>query len=221
MSTYAELETRCKRRLGRRGMTITTEFLDEMKAAQEDLENSPGLPNWLISGITAAVAPIPAGTDFFVLHANTPMIRFVDDYAIEYLEEDLVTRSQMKRLDTLQQLKSKEKAGIPAGSIYYYASRLDNAWRIEFRPAQTFDLYLNMRGYEEQAILTGANENGWVENEPNLMLGIAGAAVAVWLRDDRALKYFSELEQRGRRQMNIRIESEDFADTDLVMGDPD
>lgn len=221
MSTYAELLARTKRRFGRKNYNFDVDFLDEMKSAQEELEEGPTLPNWLLKDLTATPNPITAGTTSFVLsHTNGKILRLRDDRAIEYLDSD-GNLQQMWHLDTYQQLKQKKDNGIPSGKIYYWIDRQDDAWTVHFEPEQTYSLTVIVNGFAPEATLTGSNENGWLRNEPQLIVGLAGVNLASWLRDDRALQYFQGLEQRGRRRMITRVESEVWADSDLVMGDPD
>jgi len=216
MSTYAELELRCKRRLGRRGMTITTEFLDEMKAAQEKLERNPTLPRFLkvrepgvgAAGATTLVNP----ADF---------IRFYDDAGIEYTIDGTTEKKFATRLDTFQQLQSKINNGIPEGQMFYFIDESSSG--ITFRiNEQTEDFSYAYRYYKKQPVLTGANDNKWTTGpQAEYIMAMAGVELAVWLRDDRALKYFTDLEAKERRSMVSQIESDEWGDTDLVMGDPD
>jgi hypothetical protein len=175
----------------------------------------------LLKTLGATPSPVVAGnTTFNVFHANGKVLRLRDDRAIEYLDGD-GNLQQMWHLDTYQQLKQKEANGISSGKIYYWIDRADDEWSVIFAPEQTFDLTPIVMGYAPEVVLTGANDNSWCANEPGLILGIAGVQLAAWLRDDRASQYFQGLEQRGRRRMIARLESETWADSDLVMGDPD
>lgn len=219
MSTYAELELRCKRRLGRRGMTLTTEFLDEMLAAQEGLEKSGQLPKWLKTW--SALETTPAGN---ILLTNLPpadFIRIYDDQGLVYLDEG-GKEQHAKRLDTRNQLVSKRNAGnLTSEDIYYYIDDISNTKYIEISHAQTRDVQWRLNYYAADTVLNGSNTNNWCANEPDLILGIAGQELAHWLRDDRALQYFQGLEAKGRRRMMVQVEADEWGDTDLVMGDPD
>lgn len=214
MATYDELEARCKRRLGRRGMTITTEFLDEMKAAQEELEKGPALPKWLKE--TTGDLVTTAGD--VILNGIPPadFIRVYDDQALAYDADDGKEKRAI-RLDTRNQLVSKRNAGV-SGDIYWY---LVSNTEVEIVPAQTVDRTFRMTYYAVDTVLTGSNTNGWCTSEANLILGMTGIELANWLRDDRALKYYTGLATRARAQMIRQIEADEWGDVDLVMGDPD
>lgn len=217
MSTYTELEARCKRRLGRRGMTITTEFLDEMIAAQEELEQLPTLPKWMKS----LTAWITTPADDIILTSLPPadFIRVYDDQALQYLDEG-GTEQRAIRLDTRNQLVSKRNAGIQE-DIYWYLDELSATHSIEIAPTQTRDVDFRLSYYAKDTVLTGINTNNWCLKDPNQILGTAGEQIAVWLRDDRALKYYQGMFQKARGQMIRRIEADEWGDMDLVMGDPD
>ena len=214
MSTYAELETRVKRRLGRRGMTITTEFLDEMKAAQELLEKGGALPKWLRK--TTSNETTTNGNTILTNLPPTDFIRVYDDQALVYDDDD-GKEKHARRLDTRNQLISKKNEGI-SGEIYWF---LLSQTQIEIAPALTRDTVFRLTYYAKDTVLTGGNENNWVANEPDLISGMAGYNLACWLRDDRAKQYFSGVASSARRLMVNQIEADEYGDIDLVMGDPD
>jgi len=219
MSTYADLEARFKRRIGRRGFTVTTEFLDEMIAAQEELEGMPQLPKFLKAQTLWETTP--QGN---ILLTNLPpadFIRVYDDQALAYLAED-GKEKHAKRLDTRNQLVSKRNAGVsPNGTIYYYIDEMGGTKYIEISHAQDRDVQWRLTYYAQDTILTGANSNLWCAREPNQILGFAGMNLATWLRDERALKYYQGLYSSARSKMIRQIEADEWGDTDLVMGDPD
>lgn len=224
MATYTELYNRCRRRLGRKSFDMSADFLDEMKAAQEQLERSPTLPTWLRTSEGVA-APVATSKGFCAPPAG--MLKIVDGRGVYFVEDAAGTVHEATRLDSLEYLKSKENAGIPEGTIYYVAEKYTSPWSsaspwtFTFRPKQTVDVTIWFNFYEAQTVLTGANDNGWTLNEPELMLSIAGRHIAEGLRDDRALKYFMALEVQARADMLRRIEAEQWSDQDLTMGEPD
>ena len=216
MSTYAELELRAKRRLGRKGFNITTEFLDEMIAAQEQLEKMGALPKFLRT----------TTGDFTTLKdATTPLVgippadfnRIYDDQALVYDDDD-GNEKRAVRLDTRNQLISKKNAGITEGTIYWFQV---SKTVIEIAPKLSRDTVFRLTYYKNDTVLTGSNENGWVANEPDQIMGMAGVELSTWLRDDRALQKFQQQAQSARRIMINQIEADEWGDTDLVMGDPD
>lgn len=215
MSTYAELEARVKRRLGRKGMTITADFLDEMKAAQIKLEKSGALPKFLRT--TTGDLTTVAGLVILTGIPPTNYIRAYDDQALVFDDTDSAEQ-RAKRLDTRNQLISKKNAGITEGQIFWYeASKTE----IEIAPELSVDTVFRLTYYAKDTVLTGGNENLWTANEGELIMAMAGEQLSVWLRDDRALKYYQTLAATERRRMVNQIESDEWADTDLVMGDPD
>ena len=214
MSTYAQLETRTKRRLGRPGMTITTEFLDEMIAAQERLEKGPQLPKFLKK--TTANESTAAG---LVILTNLPpadFIRVYDDQALVYDDDGGQERLAI-RLDTRNQLISKKNEGI-SGEIFWF---LKSQTEIEIAPAQTVARIFRLTYYAADVVLTGANSNLWCSEEGEQIMGEAGRELSIWLRDDRAFKYYDALAAKERGRMLRQIEADEFGDSDLVMGDPD
>lgn len=226
MSTYAELENRVKRRLGRRGMTITTEFLDEMIAAQEQLEKSGALPRWLKanSGDEVTVAGLTILTNL----PPSDFIRVYDDQALVFDDVDGNERRAI-RLDTRNQLVSKrnnfQDTSVVGNTVHrdiYWFLDEDNATpQIEITPTQTRDVTFRLSYYAADTILDGLNTNNWCAFEPELISGMAGFQLACWLRDDRAKQLFDVQWQTARRRMVNQIESDEWGDTDLVMGDPD
>jgi hypothetical protein len=215
MSTYVELETRCKRRLGRRGMTITTEFLDEMLSAQEKLEKSGALPKWLktTSGDEVTLATNTILTNL----PPSDFIKVYDDQALAYYAEDGLTEKRAIRLDTRNQLVSKKNAGISGEIFWYLASRTE----IEIAPALGRDTTFFLSYYAKETVLTGGNDNQWCTEEGELIMGMAGVELAIWLRDDRALQYYQNLAATERRRMVNQVEADEWGDTDLTMGGPD
>lgn len=214
MTDYDDLETRAKRRLGRRGMAITTEFLDEMKAAQKKLEKAGALPKWLKT-TTGDITTLEGNTILTSL-PPTGYIRAYDDQALVYDDDD-GDEQRAIRLDTRNQLISKKNAGV-SGEIYWYEV---SKTVIEVAPELTRDYVFRMTYYAKDTVLSGSNSNTWCSEEGELIMGMAGIELAVWLRDDRALKYYSNLAATERRRMVNQIESDEFADVDLVMGGPD
>ncbi len=215
MSTYAELELRVKRRLGRRGMTVTTEFLDEMQAAQEELERMGALPKWLkvttgdfttLEGVTTPLVSLPPA-DF---------IRVYDDQSLVYDDDEGNERLAI-RLDTRNQLISKKNAGI-SGEIYWFQL---SKTAFEVAPALPRDTVFRLTYYAKDTVLTGSNENLWVANAPEMISGMAGYNLACWLRDDRGKQYFERVAGLARRSLVNQIESDEWGDTDLTMGGPD
>ena len=222
MSTYALLEARTKRRLGRRGMTITSEFLDEMISAQELLEKMGALPKWM--KVISANQTTPEGDILLTALPPADFIRVYDDQALEYLTSDGNYKRAI-RLDTRNQLVSKRNSFAAlsnqdsvADDIWWYLVASDE---IEITPTQTRDVDFRLTYYAAETVLTGANTNQWCAEEPDLISGMAGIELATWLRDDRALKKFTSQAQTARRILVNQIESDEFGDVDLVMGGPD
>ncbi len=222
MTTYSELELRTKRRLGRRGMTITSEFLDEMISAQELLEKMGALPKWMKT--TTADKTTPEGDVILTDLPPADFIRVYDDQALEYLASDGNYKRAI-RLDTRNQLVSKRNSFAAlsnqdsvAEDIWWYLVAQDE---IEITPTQTRDVDFRLTYYAAETVLTGANDNQWCMFEPDLISGMAGIELATWLRDDRALKKFTSQAQTARRILVNQIESDEFGDVDLVMGGPD
>ena len=214
MSTYSECETRVKRRLGRRGMNITTEFLDEMQIAQEELERMGALPKWL-----KKTTPNETTLEDAVILVNLPpsdFIRVYDDQALVFDDIDGVEKLAV-RLDTRNQLISKKNAGISGGIFWFQVSKTI----IEIAPALPRDTVFRLTYYAKDTVLDGGNENLWVAEAPELISGVAGYNLSCWLRDDRGKQYFQELTGRARRSLVNQIESDEWGDQDLTMGGPD
>lgn len=225
MSTFTSLELRAKRRLGRRGMTITNEFLDEMIAAQELLEKMGTLPKWMktTSSNQVTLKNLTVLTNL----PPTGFIRVYDDQALVYDDEDGNERRAI-RLDTLNQLISKRNAfadtdlgNTTAADIWWYMDSDGNTKSIQITPTQTRDVTWRLKYYAAETVLDGGNTNNWCALEPDMIMGMAGIELATWLRDDRALKKFTSQASIGRRTMVNQQESDEFGDTDLVMGGPD
>jgi hypothetical protein len=203
-------------------MTITTEFLDEMIAAQELLEKMGALPKWLKT--ISANKTTPEGDIILTDLPPADFIRVYDDQALEYVTSDGNFKRAI-RLDTRNQLVSKRNAfsalsdqNSVADDIWWY---LVSPTEIEITPTQTRDVDFRLTYYAAETVLTGGNDNQWCTFEPDLISGMAGMELAVWLRDDRALQKFTTQAQTARRILINQIESDEFGDVDLVMGGPD
>ena len=226
MSTYTALELRTKRRLGRRGMTITTEFLDEMIAAQELLEKMGALPKWM--KVTSADVTTLAGNAILTGMPPTGFVRVYDDQALEFKDTDGNYR-RARRLDTRNQLVSKRNTfaalsnqdSVDADIWWFLDTITGGVKQIEITPTQTRDVDFNLSYYAAEVVLTGANDNKWCTFEPDLIMGMAGMELATWLRDDRALQKFTTQAQTARRILVNQIESDEWGDQDLTMGGPD
>lgn len=214
MSTYVELRSRVQRRIGRVGFTIDNEFLDEMKAAQEKLEQRPQLPKFLKT--TTGDLPTVSGNTILTALPPTDFIRVYDDFSLVYDDEDGKEKGAI-RLDTRQQLISKKNAGI-SGEIYYF---LPSKTEVEIAPELTRDTTFRMTYYATDDVLTGSNENLWTAQLGELIMAMAGMEIAVWLRDDRALAYFSTLHDKERAMFLRQVEADEWGDMDLTMGGPD
>lgn len=225
MSDYNALELRVKRRLGRRGMTITGEFLDEMISAQELLEKMGALPKWMKT--TSADETTLAGNAILTNLPPADFIRVYDDQALEFLDTD-GNYNRAIRLDTRNQLVSKRNAfsalsgqNSVVADIWWYLDRDAGVRDIEITPTQSRDVDFHLTYYAAETVLDGGNDNQWCTFEPDLISGMAGMELAVWLRDDRALKKFTSQAQTARRILVNQIEADEFGDVDLVMGGPD
>ena len=216
MTKYAELLARAKRRIGRKNFQFDTDFLDEMKAAQERLEKGPQLPRWMKT--VSAYATTAAGSISLTDLPPANYIRVYDDDGLTYLDTDGKEQRAL-RLDTYEQLRQKRNDPDSYDSSIYYFEISKTSF--EIAPTQTRDVQFRMRYYAKQTVLTGANENDWVANEPDMILGAAGVHLATWLRDANAQAYFSGLFADARGQMLKQIAADEFSDVDLVMGDPD
>lgn len=228
--TYAVLELRVKRRIARRKASITADFLDEMQSAQRELEIGQTLPS--ILDTTTAAIETPAAKTFVTDLPPADYLKLYDDQGLFYFREDPVANPKAgefhaKRLDTRNQLVSKRNAsfGVTGGpqpsTIYYVIYKDAGTWKVEFTPEQSISIWFGMRYYAKQDILTGTNNNDWTLEWGDLISSMAGLALAMSYRDKNAIEYFSQMEQKYRRQMIGRTESELFDDVDLVMGDPD
>ena len=208
MSSYADLELRCKRRLGRRGMTITSEFLDEMIAAQERLERGPALPRFLkktVTITTAANSPVLTGLP------PSDFIRVYDDAALTYIDSS-GNEKKAARVDMYDQLRMWRNRGVPTDCVYYF---IDTNTNIEIN-AQPTDVDFTFTYYAKDAAPN--TDNLWTTHQGDLIMAMAGTELAAWLRDDRALQYFTNVAQHERVRMVKQIEADEWGDTDLIMG---
>jgi hypothetical protein len=196
---------------------MSTEFLDEMQSAQERLEEGPLLPRFLKTSDTQTTA---ADTATLTSLPPADFIRVYDDAALTWVDSDGATQ-EATRLDTYSQLVSKVNNGIPEGSIYYFIDEDGGTKSIRInQQSASFDFTLSY--YASEPALTGANDNQWTTGpQASLIMAMAGIEIAVWLRDDRALQYFTALEQRERARMIRSIEADEWGGMSLVMGDPD
>lgn len=204
MADVPALVTRAKKILSRRNDTsLDADILDELKGAQDRLENGPTLPyqlqvieNVLASGAHESFA-LPSGFIRFAEEEVTVPLRVFDpdaDASSEQYAEMIV-----EDFDKMISRGLGSGTGIPeyaaiVGLTAYVRARqaVDRTYRLVF--------------YKKAAVLTasgGGATNVWTTYWGDLLMADAGIIVAQLKRDLGAQKIFSELRASEYRKLVV------------------
>lgn len=224
MATTDLLVSRIKRRLSRTNDTTTTAaVIDELVAAQERLEDEPFLPAFLggneiqLAAQTTHIVDLASLiTGFLRLDQRLGGALFYVDTA---QDEPYV---RIKRYDDREQLKQINAGDLVAGGFPLGYVAGDTTIELRPRPTASVPATLRVRYYKSDPTIPAAgNTTLWTAKAPMLIMGEAGAAIATYLRDDKALEVFNAMIARAKATLVRSDQAGEDADQEYVMGDPD
>lgn len=225
MSTINQLVSRIKRRLTRTNDTaIEASIIDELVAAQEDLEDEAMLPAFLGGNEFTLAAPLTGATaDLKALVVGFLRLDYQAGKAVFY--QDTTQDEQwvaIKRYDDREQLKQTFPGALVAGGFPLGYHMNDGV--IELRPTPTVSVpaTIRVRYYKSDPTTPVAGATTlWSSRAPTLLMATAGVEIAKYLRDDAALQYFGQKLGQARVKLVRRDQADEDSDQEYVMGDPD
>lgn len=94
---------------------------------------------------------------------------------------------------------------------------LKDTIRIYPTPDLVYSLYWDYYGKADE-LTTGGDENAWLDNNPDILIGLAGFYVAQRKRDQGAVSLFQGQYNNGQRQLISDNEERDLANRTLAKG---
>jgi len=231
MATVTELVTRIKARLARRSLiNINAIIVDEMTHVQtEILEQAEWLPAFLkvlVSfsrvGPHSTIVLDGAGATPELARFIRPLSMDDDANCMEYLV-DLAQGifNAVPRFDSRKQLEQLYPGNGDKPIGCYWDGNIRGAFIVQPHPTATVDY--RMRFYQADintATSPDANNSTlWTRFAGDYLMHTTGQEVAIYLRDEVALNYFSGKRQEAFTRLKTQKTSQDMADTNLTMGD--
>lgn len=213
--TRDEAVSRIQRGLGFYTMR-STEIIDELKLAQEMLEDREELPKFLLSEIssistTADEERVPFPSDFLAEYDGDALW-----YYNSSAEQDKDKWVKLKK-DYLDELRTTASlAGSGAPQAY---SRDGLYFRIFPTPDDAYPL--KMMYFKTDTVLDTNVENKWLAKVPLLLIGIAGKAIASAMHDQGAVTAFADMEARGEARWLETIVNDEMEGLEPVIGGAD
>lgn len=212
--TRDEAVSRIRNYLGFNTRLDSNVIIDALKDAQEQLEHAAELPWFLLTEVSSI--PTVAGESRTELPS---------DFLREYEEEALYRYDsstgewvviEKRDIDTLRTsyVDISDGWGVPK----FYA--LDNRYfRLYPIPDDAYTLKLVY--YAKDTALDSNIENDWLKHAPLLLIGTAGVLVASMLRDDRAVKTFTDMATMAFSQLQSDSVAREVANRRYIMGGED
>lgn len=189
----------------------TDEIVAKLQAAQRELEGASTLP-WFLLLEDESIA-LTAGDGTFTLPSN--FIREFEDLGFP----GSVVISTNTELIHVRKLDYDEAysvyAGADAGTPLVYALRKST---LEFFPAPLVDTTLYWSYYAKASTLNSDIENVWLANVPDLLIGMAGRAIAEDLRDPDAVAKFGARETLWKTWLLREMASREAANRTYGLG---
>ncbi len=209
------LLTRRLRRAAASGSNFETEIVGELVHAQRKLEEGPTLP-WFLK--TTATIIVDAD-DAEVLFEDTGLsvIRLQDDKALAYTDPEGVAD------ETIEVPQQSELAILharnPGTGLVPREFYVEDAACI-VRPIPTQILTYTIRVYSKDTAPVLSASTLWMINFPDLIMNMAGVELAWSLRDEFALKRFTDDLAIARNRYFKAVHAREDAGQLHVMGDP-
>lgn len=217
-STTNDLITLLTRRLRRgaaSGSNFETEIVGELVHAQRKLEEGPTLP-WFLKLTT--IVEIDANAEI-VPFADTgsSVIRLQDDKALAYIDPEGADPEpiEVPQQSELAILHARNPGTGEVPREFY----VEDAACI-VRPIPTQALQYKLRFYRRDTAPVLEASTLWMINFPDLIMNMAGAELAWSLRDEVALKRFTDDLATARNRYIKAVAAREDADQNHIMGDP-
>lgn len=206
--------TRMRRYLGFNPRLDTAILVDALKDAQQELENRPELPWFLITEV--ATISTTQGESRVALPAD--FIREYEQEALYIYDSSEGKWTPLEKRDADQLRKKFKDDSDSEDEPKFYA--LDGSY-YRLYPVPDAVYTLKSVYYAQDTVLDSDVENNWLKFAPNLMIGLAGMFVTKGTRDQQAKMEFQELAQLGGSQLDREMEARDTANRRYVMGGSD
>lgn len=209
------LLTRRLRRAAASGSNFEVEIVSEMVHAQRKLEEGPTLP-WFLK--TSTLVDIDADQETVPFDdTGAAIIRLQDDKALAYVDPEGVAPedievAQQSELAILH-ARYPGTGGVP--KEFYVES---NACIVRPIPTQALQYRLRFYQKDTEPVLDAATL--WTANFPDLIMNMAGVELAWSLRDEFALKRFTDDLVVARSRYVKAVHAREDADQVHIMGDP-
>jgi len=197
-----------KGRLARSGNTAMDDYvIGELKLAQTTLEEGATLPWFLLTELSSYVGTI-----------GEERVPVPDDFLMEceegslWIVQDDGTSKGLPKDDYAALLAAYSTAGTP---ISY--ALLGEYFRV--LPVPTAVETYKRIYYGAATALTTNIENVWLKHSPKLMIGIAGEAVARYVRDFNAVGLFKQDASDAWNALVMKNEARLHSNREYMMGD--
>lgn len=189
---------------------LSTEIIDALQDAQQELEFEPELPWFLLTDVTE----LSTTKDEEKLATPTGFIREWEDDALFYFDSAAADEDKYTPLnkDDVQFLRGD----LPGSGTPKKYALVDSNFFIFPTPDAVYKIRLVY--YKEDTVLSSNVENGWLKNMPTLMVGVAGLKVASPARDKDAFAEFQRLEARGRALLVTQNNARFHENRSYIMG---
>jgi hypothetical protein len=189
---------------------LSAKIIRTMQQAQRELEGGQTLP-WFIVNEDDSVQLIRDQAEYALTDA---FIREADD--LGFYSTARSRQGDEFHVRKMQYDKAIAAYGFTAtGYPEVYALR---AGTIRVFPIPDDDYLYRWHFYQRQTVLDSNIENAWLKNVPDLLVGMAGEAMAAKLRDKDSLAYFTPLRVRWEVWLKKEIELRLMANELVVMG---
>lgn len=208
--TRDEVVTEIKRGLGYRS-DKTDEIISKLRLAQIELEKGKTLPWFLI--LEDEEMTLIAGDGTFILPSN--FIREVEDQGFPgqlFLTRDVdVVHPKKLPYDQAYSIY----AGAEEGTPLVYSLRGSS---LVFFPPPSEDITMFWSYYAKQDDLLTAATNGWTENAPDVLIGLAGMMIAGDLEHTSAQQKFAATYALASQSLFREIVARDEANMTYSLG---
>lgn len=200
----------------RRGLgyrtTLETTIVGALASVQRTLERGGSLPDWLI--VYDAEITVTADDPGIALPAN--FLRMHDDFDLYYTDSDegrvrVPKRNDAEARDAYASVTDAEYARV-------WVPRGRTAGILVPTPTASATYYLTYYKKADDIGEASVTTNEWMDNVPDLMVGLAGLEVMGAARDKDAQLFFQQRVQRGQRTLLGDIVDGELAGRPLIMG---
>jgi len=221
MATIDEIVTRIARRLRRgaaSGSNMQAEFIDELVAAQDKLEEGPTMP-WFLAHLETEAQSANVETIDTVSELTETFIRFLDDDPLLYLDPAAAAGAELSEIVQnsefrIMKQRFPETALIPKEFVLVGKD-------IFIRPIPTQAITYTVRFYRKDPTVPAEGAvTLWSTNFSDLLMNMAGMEIAWTLRDMDAFARFERDLARTESKFIRAVMAREQAGQVHEMGDP-